>query len=52
MAMMRRLWIVALFALLVFVSCAKPSGQLLSVAELSTRTEAGAPVITVFKSPT
>ena len=49
---MRRLLFVAGFALLVFVSCARPSGQLLSVAELSERTAAGAPVITVFKAPT
>lgn len=49
---MRRWFVVALFALLVVVSCAQPTGQLLSVAELSTRTEAGASVVTVFKSPT
>lgn len=49
---MRRLLYVAGFALLIFVSCARPSGQLLSVAELSARTEAGVPVVTVYKAPT
>lgn len=49
---MRRILIASLFFVLVIVSCARPSGQLLSVAELSARTEAGAPVITVFKAPT
>ena len=50
--LMRRWWFVTGFALLIFVSCARPAGQLRSVAELSERTAAGAPVVTVFKAPT